>query len=345
MIYSREDLRNQLKLREFASVYVLFGPETHLRDTAAKTIADLLFHSDDLRDFNETSFSLNVEGNLERALAAAQQLPMLASRRVVRINDLRISASGYRDTITDEHKPLLNSYLADPLPQTVVIFVADELNLVRKMGKFLRERTAAVEFVRLDDRQLAAWARKEFVKAGVSIDDLTLNYFLERTSSDVLRMTNEIKKLTAASAPEGIVSIELIDALVPDTRELTNFRLTDHLVAGRSGKALATLNKILDDGAEPVALLGLLSYNYRRLLIAKDLIDRGVERKDVVNSLKLRFNDQEQFMTAARRADLKNLTRAVRRLADADIAIKTSSGGSDGARMHLEVLVCELARL
>ena len=104
MIFSREDLRNQLRGRQFASVYVLFGPETHLRDLAAKTIAGLSFAPGDLRDFNETTFTLNTEGNLERALAAARQLPMLAARRVVRITDLRISASGYRDTLTEAHE-------------------------------------------------------------------------------------------------------------------------------------------------------------------------------------------------------------------------------------------------
>ena len=72
MVLSREDLRNQLKRREIAPIYLLFGPETHLRDLAAKTITDLAFAEGDLRDFNETTFSLiNTEDNLQRALAAA----------------------------------------------------------------------------------------------------------------------------------------------------------------------------------------------------------------------------------------------------------------------------------
>src|SRR6187399_3108196 len=98
MPLTREDLRNQLKRREISPVYLLFGPETHLRDIAARTITDLSFAPSDFRDFNESSFSLNVDGNLEKALAAAEQLPMMAVRRVVRITDIRISATGHRDT-------------------------------------------------------------------------------------------------------------------------------------------------------------------------------------------------------------------------------------------------------
>ena len=345
MAFSREDLRNQLKRREIAPVYVLFGPETHLRDLAAKTISDLSFADGDLRDFNETSFSLNTEDNLERALAAAEQLPMMASRRVIRIADIRISATGFRDTITEADEPALSAYFKNPSPHSVVIFVADELNGVRKIGKFLRDRATAVEFARLDDRQLAEWARKEINDAAAEVDEPTLRHLLARVGSDVRRLTNEINKLAAAAMPGRIITSELIDALVPHSREISNFDLTDHLVAGRKSQALSVLRKILDDGAEPLALLGLISYNYRRLLMAKEMMSRGAERGLVAGAVKLRYNDQEPFLAAARRAGVRSLTGAIQRLAKADLAIKTSIGGSGpaGARLQIEMLVCELA--
>ena len=345
MVFSREDLRNQLKRREIAPVYLLFGPETHLRDLAARTITDLSFADGDLRDFNETSFSLNSDDSLKRALAAAEQLPMMATRRVIRITDIRVSATGFRDTIAEDHEPVLSAYLSNPSPNSVVIFVADELNGVRKMGKFLREKTTAVEFARLDDRQFAVWARKEIRDAGAEIDEPTLRHLLARIGSDVRRLTNEVNKLAAAAMPGKTITSNLIEALVPNSRELSNFDLTDHLVAGRRSKALATLQKILDDGAEPLALLGLISYNYRRLLMAKDMMSRGAERGVVAGAVKLRYNDQEPFLAAARRADMRSLTQAIQRLAKADLAIKTSMGGGGpaGARMQIEMLVCELA--
>ncbi len=43
MVITRENLRDELKRREVAPVYVLFGAETYLRDKAAKYIADLCF--------------------------------------------------------------------------------------------------------------------------------------------------------------------------------------------------------------------------------------------------------------------------------------------------------------
>ncbi len=345
MLLTRDDLRQQLRKREFAPVYVLFGAETYLRDLAAKTITDLAFGEGDFRDFNEASFSLESTDSLAAALGAARQLPMMATRRVVRVNEVRISATGTRDTLREDHESLLSSYLDDPSPTSVVIFVADELNGVRKMGKFLRERTAAVEFTPLDEPQFAEWTRKTIAEAGLTTDEVATRALLSRVDRDVRRVTNEVNKLAAAAMPSGVLTAELVAQLVPNSRELSNFELTDHLVAGRGRQALNTLKKILDDGAEPLALLGLISYNYRRLLIAKDLMQRNAPRSEIASAAKLFGRGQDEFLASARRADEAQLVHAIKRIAAVDLSIKTSVGGTGpaGARNQIEMLVCELA--
>ncbi|MFT3743442.1 MAG: DNA polymerase III subunit delta [Pyrinomonadaceae bacterium] len=345
MPLSREDLRNQLKRREIAPFYVLFGPETYLRDLAVKTITDLSFAPGDFRDFNETVFSLDGEDNLPRALAAAEQLPMMSTRRVIRVDNVRVSATGFRDTINEDHEAALSAYLANPSPSSVLIFIADELNGVRKMGKFLREKTTCVEFTQLDDRQFSDWARKAVTDAGAEIDEVTLRFLLSRVGSDVRRLSNEINKLAAAALPGNQITSDLVRALVPNTREVSNFDLTDHLVAGRKDKALTALKKILDDGAEPLALLGLISYNFRRLLIAKDMMDRSASRQEIASAAKLFGRGQDEFLASARRVEKSKLERAIKLIANTDLAIKTSIGGSGnaGSRLQIEILVCELA--
>lgn len=347
MVFSRADLRSQLQRREIAPVYLLFGAETYLRDVAAKTIAERAFAEGDFRDFNDTSFSLNTEDNLKRALAVAEQMPMMATRRVIRITDVRISATGHRDTITDQHEATLVAYLSNPAPTSVVLFIADDLNGVRKIAKLLKENTTAVEFKPLDDTELRTWASDECKKAGATIDPVALNQFIARIGPDVRRLTNEINKLATAALPGGAITGELVEELVPNTREISNFAFTDHLIAGRRPQALAALRKTLDDGAEPLALLGSIAYNYRRLLTAKEMMSRGVDRREVASAVKLFGRGQDDFLAAARRADIAKLISAIHSLAKTDLAIKTSKGGGGpvGASMQIEMLVCSLAAL
>jgi DNA polymerase-3 subunit delta len=345
VLLSLEQLRAKLRQREIAPVYVLYGAETYLRDIAAKTIADFSFKDGDLRDFNQAEFSLSIEGNLSSALAAAEQLPLMADHRVVRITDVRVGATANRDTLKEGDEAMLNAYLENPSPSAVVIFIADELNGVRRMSKALRDKASAVEFLPLTDADLAKWARGKITELGATIDDGALRHLVALVGPDVRRLTNEVEKISTAALPDGVITFDLIDSLVPNQREVSNFDLTDHLLAGRRSQALKTLKKILDDGAEPLALLGLISYNFRRLLMAKEMMSHGADRTEVAKVVKLRYTDQEPFLTAARRSNDAVLTRAITRIADIDLAIKTSvgGGGPQGARMQLEMLVCELA--
>ena len=339
----RTDLKNQLKRREISPVYVLFGQETYLRDIAAKTIANLVFKEGDLRDFNEDEFSLNVDGNLRAAIAAAEQLPMMAAKRVVRVCDIKVSATGSKDTLKEDDEEMLAAYLDNPSPSAVVIFIADELNGVRKLGKLLREKAAAFEFEKLDDGDLLTWARDKFKESGVAADDAAVRHLVALVGPDVRRLTTEIDKLSTAALPETVVTFDLIDSLVPNSREVDNFQLTNLLLTGDREKALRILKKQLDDGAEPVMLLGMLSYHFRRLLMAKEMMTNGAERGEVARVVKLRFSDQEPFLAAARRADPSKLKKIIEKLAETDLALKTSlGGGAWGPRMQIETLVCQI---
>lgn len=345
MPLTREQLREQLRRREIAPVYVLYGAETYLRDIAAKTIADLSFGKEDFRDFNEDIFSLNTPDNIKNALAAADQLPMMSQRRVVKITEVRVTASANKDTLKEDQFDALASYLANPSPNSVVIFVADELNRSRRVGKLLSEKSVSVEFSPLDDSDLVKWAKTKLEECGARMDERTLRHLIALIGPNVRRLTVEIAKLSAAALPNTVIDIELVDSLVASVREIPNFDLTDNLIAGNKTTALKILAKILNDGAEPLMLLGLLSYNYRRLLMVKDMMERGVDRSEVSRVMKLRYNDQEAFLAAARRASLDQLKKAVVALAETDLAIKTSIGGPGpkGSRLQLEMLVCKLA--
>lgn len=346
-VFTRQALREQLQRREIAPVYILFGPEVNLRDLAAKTISEFSFAEGDLREFNESEFSLNTEGNLQRAFAAANQLPMMSTRRVIRLTDARVSASGHRDTIKEDDESVLLEYLENPSSSSVIIFVADDLNGVRKMGKLLRSKAVAVDFKPLSDDEAAQWTQTAFNKADIRIDAAALRHFIALVGNDSARIVNEVEKLATAALPGTAITQDLIDGLVPNSRELTNFELTDTLVGKNKMSSMSILRKLLEDGAEPLMILGLISYNFRRLLTAKDLMKRGSDRNEVAKVMNLRFRDQEDFLAAARRANVNTLETAIKRIAQTDLAIKTSIGGTGmaGGRLMIEVLVAELTTL
>jgi DNA polymerase-3 subunit delta len=337
-ILTRDDLKKQLSKREFAPVYLLFGAETYLRDLAAKTIADLILKESSLREFNETVFSLNSEP-LQYALGAAEQLPMMSARRVIKITEVRVSANSNKDNLKEEDEDLLASYLKRPAETSVVIFVADELDKRRKMARLLIENSVAVEFSDLNNFELLKWAADKLKEAGVTADAKALDHLISLTGNNIGRLTNELEKLSTAVLPDRVITVELIESLVPNSRELSNFDLTDALILKNRSKTFQILKKILDDGAEPLMLLGLIANNFRRIGLAKELMARGADTKEVFRLIKMPPNKHDSFLATARRIEREKLSRILKRIAETDLAIKTSRGTPE---MQIEMLVGEI---
>lgn len=337
-----EKLRDDLRNYRIEPVYLLYGPEAYLRDIAARTITDRTFSDEDFRDFNDTEFSLNTSDNLRNALAAAEQLPMMARRRVIRVTEVRVTAGGPKDTLREDDEAVLAAYLQRPSESTVIIFVADELNGNRKMTKLLKSKAATVEFARLSGSELVKWVRGKIAEAGSEADEITVRMLIDKVGDDARRLAGEIAKLSAAALPETRITTALIDQLVPDTAGIDHFLLTEHICAGRKTEAVRILNKIFADGGEAIPLVGMISYAMRRMLIAKEMIERGMPPAAISSTIGgWKTND---LVAAARRSDIQKLRNAIQNIAKTDLALKTSIGGSGpkAARMQIEALVCEL---
>src|SRR4051812_38945658 len=332
---TREELWRSLKGGKVDPLYLLFGPEDYLRDAAARKVADAALKGSALREFNESTFSI-ASSDVQHAIAAAEQLPMMAERRVVRVTDF--------SRLREADEEALVRYVTRPVETSVVIFIADDLDKRRKLSKTLLEVCTSVEFAALNDSELATWARDRMKHLGANADERTLRQIIALTGASVRQLATELEKLSTAALPGGHITIEMVDALVGRSREHSNFELTDRLIARDRRRALETLSKLLDDGAEPVMLIGLLASSYHRLALAKDLMSRGAAEQEVFRVVNMPFNQRKEFLATARRADSNELARRIQRIAEADLAIKTSLGGSGrGARVQLEMLVCELS--
>lgn len=340
-ILSVADLRNQLRKKEIAPVYTLFGAETFLRDMAANTIADFALNDNSLREFNDAVFNLD-ETDVQFALASAEQLPMMSARRVIQITNVKVAATSNRDNLKEENEEILARYLSNPSETSVVIFVGDEIDKRRKISKLLLDNSVAVEFKLLEDFELIKWVKEKFNEFGASADEKALRYLIGLVGGNLRKLNTEIEKLTTAALPDKLIPYELVQELIPNTKEISNFILTDNLLENNKSRALEDLKKILDDGAEPLMILGLLAHHYRRLFAAKELMNQGVDRREIAKVMRLPYSKQEEFLAFARRTETEKFSSILQRLSDTDLAIKTSQATP---RLQIEMLFCELLKM
>lgn len=326
---SRTELERSLR-ESPQPLYLLLGTERFLRDTAARSITEVALHGTLLREFNEASFNL-VRDSVQAAIAAAEQLPMMSDLRVVRIRDF--------SRLRENDEETLIRYLNNPAPSTVMILVADDLDKRKKSTKALLDNAVVVDFPPLKDAEAKAWARSRLKELNVSADDSVLSEIISLVGTDVQTLFNELDKLASAVAGTGRITSAAVDELIGRSRELSNFELGDHLLANNRKRALETLHRLLDDGAEPVMLIGLIAGNYHRLALAKHLLAKG-GREEVFRNVNLPPFKRDAYIANLQRNDAAKIARGLQLTAAADLAIKTSQATP---RLQLELLVCELS--
>lgn len=332
---TRAELDRSLSSGQVQPLYLLVGCEGYLRDIAAQKIADAALTGTLLREFNESTFSLLTDSAMA-AIAAAEQIPMMSERRVIRIKDF----AKLRETDED----IIIRYLNRPFDSTVLVFVADELDKRKKLTKTLLTSCTLVEFPAVKDVEAKAWARTRLKQLKTSADDRVLTDIVRLVGTNLQTLSSELDKLAAAAMETRQITTELVDQLIDRSRELSNFDLGDQLIAGDRRRALETLHRLLEDDVAPVMLLGLIAGNYHRLALAKELLKRGA-RDEVSRLIYGPPAKRDAFMNTLQRSDSTKIARGIQLIAAADLAIKTSlaGGGPKGARLQLEVLVCELA--
>lgn len=332
---SRAELERSLREGRLAPVYLLVGCEGYLRDQGARAITEAALSDTLLREFNESGFSLT-SGGAQEAIAAANQLPMMSTRRVVKIKDFGKLREADEDTLV--------RYISNPAESTVMIFNTEDLDKRKKLSRALLEKCQVVEFPALKEGEARAWIKSRLKELKVTCDERALSEIIILVGTDVQTLFSELDKLASAALPTRLITVEMVDDLIGRSRELSNWDLGDHLIARNRKQALETLYLLLEGGSEPLMLIGAIAGNYHRLALGKEALTRG-SRDDVFRAVSVPFFKRDAFIANLKRSDAAKIAQGIRLIAAADLAIKTSvgGGGAKGARLQLEMLVCELS--
>jgi len=327
---SRQQLEKSLASGNVDPLYLLHGAETFLRDEAARAIADVAMRGTLIREFNESRLSVATLG-AAAVIAVAEQLPMMSERRVVCLTDF--------GKLREAEEEIVTRYLENPAPSSVVIFLASDLDKRKKLTKQLQDRCTEVEFPPVSDAEARAWAQTYLRQQKTTATAKVIEEIVRLVGTDIRTLRSELDKLSTAAADTAQITPDLVADLIGRSRELSNFELTDHLIRKNRQRALEVLHRLLEDGAEPVMLIGLIASNYHRLALARDLFQRG-GKQEVLRAIRLPWSKRNEFLATVQSSTAEHIAHGIARIAAADLAIKTSQATP---RLQLEMLVCELA--
>jgi DNA polymerase-3 subunit delta len=167
---------------------------------------------------------------------------------------------------------------------------------------------------------------------------------VDLVGSEMGLLDQELAKLAVYAGNADKIDVRDVDELVGRRRAENTWRIFDFIGTGQAREALDLLQKLLDQGEDPLRLLGAFSSQLRQLAKVTRLSAQGVTLKDAMNrggvpGYRAAQDGADQLL---RHLGRRRLDRLYDWLLETDLGMK---GGSQlPPRILLERLVIRLAR-
>jgi DNA polymerase-3 subunit delta len=340
--------------------YVLLGDEAYLYERCRRAILDTLVDPHggiQMRDFALAEIDL-AETNIFEALDRAQTPSLMAPFQVLFLRNIKTLYG--RGAKKDEFAAL-DAYGRSPNPQALLVFVADHLHLpadLRRMDmqdkdryerirETLGEWCGMVELVRVEESDAMRWLVAEAEKRGSALEVDAARELADALGADLMLMVSELEKLVLFVGERRSITLGDVETMVLGAKQRSLYELTDAISAKDRPGALALLQGLLNasDGGEESAIghLYMLARTFRQMLVIleKNVRDSRAIWQALWQGFRMPPFAAEDLIRQARRyKSRRELTRALRLIARADLELRSSPPDK---RLVLERLVLALA--
>ncbi|MBU1276900.1 MAG: DNA polymerase III subunit delta [Proteobacteria bacterium] len=266
-----------------------------------------------------------------RVLDSAQTLPFLGRRRLVVVSEVHM----YKADQAAEFLP----YLADPSPTTTLLLTGTKLDARTKFAKTLSKAGKVHQFAKMYARQLVPWLQGRAAMRGKTLEAQAAAYLAELAGLGLGALDSELEKLALYVGNEKRITLATVRQVLGGSRLYSIFDFTDAVAAGGLTRALSCYAQLDSLGEPAVRVLAMLTRLYRQLLEARRVQDQGGGPGEVQRTLRTPPQATATLVDRARRETPASLTRALKAVLAADVALKSSPGAD---RVIMERLIMNL---
>ncbi len=294
----------------------------HGQDTYSQreTLAALLAKEGDpdMLSLNTTRLSNRI--TFAELQSACDAMPFLSRVRVVLVQDL---FSSIPDKALMEK---LEAYLPELPKATRLIFLESQsLPDSHRIIRLAREKKIGYvrKFEQPKGGDLERWVRTHAEERGGRIAPQAAALLATNVGGDLQALTNEIEKLVLYKGSEATIEAADVALLSPYAAEDTIFELVDALGNRQTARAAELFQEKVDEGADPFYLFSMFIRQFRLLIQARYLLDRGERAAGIAEQMKQRPFVADKLARQARNFTLPQLEQIYRRLLEIDVDAKT----------------------
>ncbi|MFZ0704533.1 MAG: DNA polymerase III subunit delta, partial [Candidatus Korobacteraceae bacterium] len=345
---------SDMKSRKLAAGYVFIGDEAFFRKKCREAILQHLV-PEDVRELSLYDMDL-AEVDLREVLDRARTPSLMAPFQVFFIRGVK---NLYGRGKHDEEFKAIEEYFANPNPDAMLVFVADHISIpadVRRMDMTDKERYERIretlgeycqvlELARVEEGDAVSWAIESANAQGVKLDPDAARELVDSLGGDMMMIANELEKLALFVGEKKRIGLGDVETMVLAAKQRSFYELTDAISARDRARALEVLDAILSSGDGDEAAIGhlyMLSRTFKQMLVIfeRNVRDSRALWQALWQGFRLPpFAAEDVIRQARRYKSRRELTSAIRKVARADLALRSNAVSK---RLVLENLVLEL---
>ncbi|MGB9071967.1 MAG: DNA polymerase III subunit delta [Terriglobales bacterium] len=345
---------SELESRKLKAAYVFVGDEAFFRKRCRDAILEHLV-APDSRDFSVFEYDLG-ETSLSEVLDRARTPSLMAPFQVFFVRGVKTL---FGRGSNEEKIAAIEAYCKNPNPDALLVFVADHISIpadIRRMeltdkDRYQRIRDAMgrfcgiVELARVEEGEAVRWIGEYCATRGVKIDSDGARELVDALGGDMMMVSNELEKLILYAGEKKRVTLGDVETMVLAAKQRSLYELTDAISAKDRVRSLEVLEALLSSGDGEDAAIGhlyMLAKTFRQMLV---ILERNVRDQRMLWAALWQgfrvppFAADDLIRQARRYKSKRELTRAIRLVAKADLALRSNPPGK---RLILEKLVLDL---
>lgn len=327
-----ETLEKELNSNQLKPMYLLYGNEAYLIDNVVKKIKKI---------FGELVQGINYvivdETNLKDLIFNIEVPAFGYDKKLILIkNSGLFKKDGRKKEPTPLQKEVAeyiekNNDLINEM--VVLVFIEEEIDK-NSVYEVIKENGMICQIDELKPAQLVQKLKQVCNLYKVNIDEVTLNYLLETSGTNLQSLMNEIRKLIEYAGEGGKITKDAVDKLAIKQIESVIFDLTDNLGNKKISQAIEVLENLIYQ-KEPIQKILITLYNhFKKLYLCALAIESN---SDIIMALNLKPN--QTFLVSKYKKQVSYFSKEILRkmlqefvqidaqskigLVDIDIALKS----------------------
>ena len=315
-------LNQDIRDKNFKNIYLLIGDEKFLIKSYKHRLKSAIVED----DMNYNYFE-GKQADVSEFIAIAQTLPFFAERRCI----IAENTSWFK-----RESDKLAEFLEDIPSSTCIIFIEEDVDKRSALYRKIKSLAYVAELNKRESSELKNWIAsylKRYDKL-ISLKDAEL--IIEYVGLDMNSLSNELEKLIAYTKDKNVIERQDIEAIVSISLQNKIFDMISFIVVKKYEQALDIYADLLVLRESPLRILGLLSKQFDKLLYIKDMLELGMNKKEIAEAVRLPEYVAVKLMKQCRGFDRKKLHSYLSKCIEMEYSIKS---GLINERLAVELML------